>query len=306
MPPFIQKGCTGSVCIIVKWVKLWKKFHQIVHADVLGLRPVYHRTSPLHRGVQPSFFCLWFWWGVYRCARQYQDISGSCAGGTQPVLIFCLVWQPSRSIHITWRFLSPWEEFAHNRSFRQSSRSLRLYSRGCEGRCPSSVCERAAQEDDGSLDATGMIFIDVYNRLIWIDSFWCCGGGGMTCHVSTLCGGTRHAGGLPTSKAANEDEICRCLEGLFLAPFFFSFVGMFEQPESSSRFWLWAKTHSTCGCSKHSVGIRRHVPWREQLQDVGDWGSSSCMWQAQMMAWERSLRVHNGFLIFGKAYYSVV
>lgn len=30
-------------------------------------------------------------------------------------------------------------------------------SGGCEGRCPSSVCERAAQEDDGSLDATGMM-----------------------------------------------------------------------------------------------------------------------------------------------------
>lgn len=34
--------------------------------------------------------------------------------------------------------------------------------RGCEGRCPSSVCERAAQEDDGSLDATGMMmFVDI-------------------------------------------------------------------------------------------------------------------------------------------------
>ena len=39
-------------------------------------------------------------------------------------------------------------------------------SGGCQGRCPLSVCERAAQEDDGSLDATGMIFIDLYNRLI--------------------------------------------------------------------------------------------------------------------------------------------
>ena len=123
MPPFIQKGWIGSVCIIVKWVKLYKKCHQIVHADVLGLRPVYHRTSPLHRGVHPSFFCLWFWWGVHRCTRQSQDISGSCAGGTQQVLIFCLVWQPSRSILITWRWFVKRDTVTH-RTYQMLCQSL--------------------------------------------------------------------------------------------------------------------------------------------------------------------------------------
>ena len=71
----------------------------------------------------PQFFCLWFWWGVCRCARQYQDMSGSCAGGTQQVLIFCLVWQPSRSILITWRWFVKRDTVTH-RTYQMLCQSL--------------------------------------------------------------------------------------------------------------------------------------------------------------------------------------
>ena len=114
---------------------------------------------------------------------------------------------------------------------------------------------------------------------------------GWLCHLSTCCGGTRNAGGFPTSKSANEDEICRCLEGLLLShePFAARLACLSNQSPHILAIWLWAKTHSTCGCSKHSVAIRHHVPWREQLQDVGVWRSSSCMWQTQLMAWGHGL-----------------
>ena len=84
-----------------------------------------------------------------------------------------------------------------------------LRDRGIATRDPYALCQRIAEADDGSLDAAG-------RRVSHNDPT-----------DSAVCfGGTRNAGGLPTSKAADENAMCGFLEGALLSACDSAFVGL--------------------------------------------------------------------------------
>ena len=146
---------------------------------------------------------------------------------------------PSRSIPTTWRqrpvrTLLCFTLICHFRHL--------AHGKGLAARQPCPLRQCVAETDDSCLDAAGVWRDEIRSlRVTFVASLW----------------GSRYAGGLPTSKAENDQEVCGCLESSILSRTFFtaclgrvqscSMAHWAHPPIPPAEMWMYTDKRLFCG-----------------------------------------------------------